>query len=213
MSVADTGDTGQIVLLSGGNRPINVPAGANYIHVYEATGLFVLKLFRKGTLIESHVVSAQVTLNRRDYDRMVVKDISEANNTIRVFYGPGDYVPPGATDINVGNTVDVNILSGNVTVNNAQPNDIIPLPDVSVGAAPTIIAAADSASLEVLLMIPSGQDFGIRLGDNTTTSSQGFLLEPGVPAVVNLANHDLYGVRESGATGNVTITVSKLNRS
>ncbi len=204
-------DTGTVTLTTNGHAEFNV-GPSNYIYAQAADGLFTAELWRDNKKVESHILQINFTLKNKDFDKIKIVNLHGANNDVRLFYGPGEFDPPGASQVGVTGTVDTNIVSGNVTVNNSQPNDIVPLSDVTVTAAATQIAAADSASLEILVKVPASQAHGVRIGDNTVTNASGYHLEPGESVVLSLQNHAVHAIREAAATANVTVTLTKLSR-
>lgn len=211
--MAKTGDTGSFTLTSlAASAPIAAGV-ANYLHVRSATGDIRIRLFSNNKEFESHAAGHNYTLTDRVFDKFIIEDMSGSNNTIRIWYGPGKYSPPGQDNVNVGNTVDVNLVNGSVTVNQSLPNEFLALPDVMAGAAVGTLAAADSESLEVLVSIPQSESFGVRIGEAANVGvTRGHYMGPGDARIFSLSNHELSIIRESAATGDVRVTVAKLNR-
>ncbi len=204
-----SGDTLPITLSSGAEHKQPAGGQSNYLYVYQATGLIRVDFYLGNRLVESHNAAGQFLLKERDFDEFRVVDLSGSNNTVRIFYGPGDYSPPGQDNVSIGNTVDVNISSGSVTVNESQPTAIIPLSDETVTSTPAQLVAANSDSLFVEIAIPDDQTNGIRIGDSTVTSGKGRWIGPGMTASLQLQNAAVWAVRDGAA--DVTVTLNRLD--
>lgn len=208
-------DTGTITLTAGQKTKRNI-GDANYLFVFAATGIVEVELRKNGAAIESpSMVTRKVLLDQRHFDEIIMTNRHGSNNDVRFFYGPGEYkVPADGAQVTLDDSdpIDVNMVNGSITVNQSVPNDIVPLSDVSVGATATTLAAADSDSLEVLISVPDTETDGIRVGDSTVTATKGLYLGPGQSQVFSLANHEVSAIRVAGASGNVTVTVCKMNR-
>lgn len=103
---------------------------------------------------------------------------------------------------NINATINTTI-SGGDTINNPG--------DVSVGVAATLLIAANADRKEVEISVPSSSSFGIRVGNASVTNASGSLIEPGMAKWFD-NEAALYGVRESSATSDVTVTVFESER-
>lgn len=208
-------ETGSITLSSGASVKINT-GPANYLFAYQLTDLALVQLRKNGQTVEEHNVVRKLPLNGKDFDEIIVKDKSGSNNTFRFFYGQGEYLPPAdGAEVGIDDTdpIDVNMVNGSITVNESLPNEVLALADVTVTNSATTLAAADSTSLEVLVSIPASETDGIRVGENgNVATNRGLYMGPGDFRVFTLSNHELSAIRESGASGDVTVTVMKLCR-
>lgn len=210
MPTTRRGDTGTITVAANGNVKRSV-GPSNYLHVFDATGLIHVELIRDNRVAEGHNIARLTTLNGRNFDQIRVIDLSGANNDVRLFYGPGDYQPNDRAEVTVDDStpVDINIVSGSVSVNESLPIDIVPLDDVTVGVAATLIAAADAKSLYVEIAVKDDAANGIRIGDSTVTATKGRWIGPGMTAHINVQNHAIYGIRDGAA--DVTVTINRLD--
>lgn len=201
------GDTGVITIAAGGKYPVKT-GDSNYLHVYDADGLIVVEMKKQRKTVEFATVARLTTLNGRDYDELVLTDISGSNNDVRIFYGPHSYQPNDRADVTINNSdpLEVDIVSGSVTVNESLPTDFVPLDDVTVGNSATEIAAADPDSLYIEIAIKPDAANGIRLGDGTVGATKGRWLGPGMSTHINIQNHAIYGIRDGSEDVDVTIT-------
>ena len=205
------GDTGLHTVA--GNGQLTLTTGpANYLHAYEAEGLFLVQLLLDRKVVDHHIFDRLTTLNDREFDEIRLTDLTGSNNDIRLFYGSGHYTANDRNEVTLAQTADVNIVSGNVTVNNAQPNTIVPLADGSVGSTAAQLVAADADSLYVVIKVPSSAARGIRIGDSTVTTTKGHLIEPGETATVQVQNAAIWAVREAAAVTNVAVTLTRFDK-
>lgn len=203
------GDTQEFTLASGAKRKFSAGA-SSYLFVNQATDLIAVQFMQdRQNVGPPHVVAQRHNLKGRSFDEFVVENISSSSNTVRIFYGPGDYDPPGQDNVNVGNTVDVNISSGSVTVNESQPTAITPLADKTVTSTPAELVAANADSLFIEIAIPDDQTNGIRIGDSTVTASKGRWIGPGMTASLQLQDAAVWAVRDGAA--DVTVTLNRLD--
>lgn len=204
-----SGDTLPITLSSGAEHKQPAGGQSNYLYVYQATGLIRVDFYHQNRKIESHNAAGQFNFKERNFDEFRITDLSGSNNTVRIFYGPGDYNPPGQDSVSIGNTVDVNISSGSVTVNESQPTAIVPLDDETVTSTAAQLVAANSDSLFIEISIPDDQSNGIRIGNSTVTSTKGRWIGPGMTATMQLQNAAVWAVRDGAA--DVTVTLNRLD--
>ena len=214
-------DTGSVTIAANGQKKFQA-GPANYLHVYEAQGLMQVTLFKNRSQVESHSIARLTTLNNREFDEFILQDLSGSNNTVRIFTGPGPYEPsdraqvtiddstPISVEVEDATPVRVDLVTGSVTVNEAQPNDIVPLDDVTVGAAAGVLVTARANSLTIVLSIKDTEANGIRYGDSTVTATKGAYLGPGQQVALDLANHAIYAIRDGAA--NVSVSITALDR-
>lgn len=223
MSVS--GDTGDFTLQANAEKRI-ILGPSNYFYLYDATGLVVVELWDGKKFIEAHTMGRLALLPGKQYDTVVIRDASGNANTVRAFYGPGNYSPAvdranidieDGTSVDIGNqptvTVDdgtpvrVNMVNGSITVSNTLPNQVTPLPDVSVGVAATLVAAADAESLEYVVTIKPDAPNGVRWGNGGVTATKGAYIGPGETRVISIENANLYMIRDGASDVDVTLTL------
>lgn len=199
---------------------------ANYLYCYDQEGLFVVHLIKQGKVVGAHMVERFTNLPDRDFDAIKVFDVSGSSNEIDLFYGLGKYdqsqdrasvVIASGTSVDIGNQptvdiddstpIDMNIVSGSVSVNTVTPNKLTPKNDVAVAAAATLICAADAQSVAVRLSIKPDASNGIRLGDNGVTATKGEWMGPGMSVEIELDNTAIYGFRDGASNVDVTVTL------
>lgn len=180
-----SGDTGSFTLSA--NQERKFPAGvANYLYLYEATGLVSIAFLKDRKAVEPpHSGGQQFNFKGRDYDEFLIKNISGANNTIRIFYGPGDYDPPAdraTVTVDDSTPIDVNLTSGSVTLNQSNiSNGATSQADVSIGAAATVaVVAASGSNVRVRITNLAANSETMRIGCHSGVgAANGTELAPG----------------------------------
>ena len=210
-------DTGNLVIPVGGQVQI-ITGICNYLYCYDQTGLVVVELQRNNKVIETHTVERLLNLPRKDFDSFIVRNVHSAENTVRFFMGPGDYVPNADRSVVViddavppvvalADGTTINLTGSSVTVTSDIAAFLTPLDDVTVGAAATLIAAANADRLEIKIAIPDTETNGIRIGNNGVTATKGIYVAPG-QTYVEQNTAAIYGIRDGAANVKVTIVES-----
>jgi hypothetical protein len=161
--------------------------------VIECTDEFTL------TLDESNRLSKQSAGMGGTFDSVYSKVtlLSAIDQAVTVILGYGTFLDARSS---VNATINTTVAPSN-TYDNAG--------DVTIGAAATLIRAADSNAKEILVHVPSGAANSIRIGSAAVTAASGLEVEPGMTVAVSNEGA-LYGIRD-GAT-DVDISAIKLTR-
>lgn len=202
------GDTGSVTLTGGEKRTI--PCGAsNYLYAYSTQGLVAVQLFKDKKPVENpHTLGEKYLLTARDFDEIQVTDLTGSNNTVRFFYGQGDYRPPSdeaVVTIDDSTPIDVSLSSGSITIDADLSNQVDTIPDVTVGSSATALCASNSDRLELLLTIKPDQPNGIRIGDAGVLATSGAYVGPGESRILK-SSSAWYGIRDGGSDVVVTLT-------
>lgn len=212
-------ETGELVLAIGQQLPVNIGSETNYLYCYDQTGLVEVDLYRESKLVETHVVERLLNLPGKNFDAILIRNKHTAENTVRFFFGRGDYVPnadrsvvviddaiPPEVSLTPGSTIELTGSTINVTSDVAAV--FVSVPDVSVTGSATLIAAANTDRLELIISVKETAANGIRLGDNGVTATRGVYIAPGQSFTV--ANRGaLYGIRDGASSVDVTILESE----
>ena len=196
------GDTGSLTLLTG--KQTKIPTGvSNYLYLFDASGLLLIKLIRNNSVVEQHVAGRLTLLPEKNFDTVEIENVSGASNTFRVIYGPGKYEPPAdrsEVTVNDEDPVRIQVISGGFTVDTVvEPSNVVGVgSDVSIGAAATLIAAADVTRKELIIEVDIDATDPIRIGDASVTAATGLKVAPGSTMVLAQAGA-VYGIR-TGAT-------------
>ena len=202
--------TGSITLTVG--QKLKVPTGvANYLYLYEADGLIEVQLFKNNKVIETHNVSRLTNLPGKDFDLIQIKNLHNDENTIRAFYGTGDYDPPAdRTEVTVNDTtpIKVNVADGEFYIDAviAPPDEFEALADIAVTNSATLVSSAGANKKYTYIEVPEDADAPIRVGDSSVTTSKGLKIHPGQTAEFYNAGA-LYAIR----TGASNVTISRMN--
>lgn len=212
-------ETGSLVLAV--NAQVKVPIGdfSNYLYCYDQTGLVEVDLMNGNKVVETHMVERLLNLPGKNFDSIVVRNKHTGTNTVRFFFGRGDYVPNADRSVVViddavppevalvsGSTIELTGSTINVTSDVAAV--FVSLADVSVTDSATLIAAANTDRLELIISVKETAANGIRLGDNGVTATRGVYIAPGQSFTV--ANRGaLYGIRDGASSVDVTVLESE----
>lgn len=207
-------ETGPIILAEGGQRKINT-GPANYLYCYDQTGLVEVELFNGNTSVETHMVERLLNLPRKNFDTIVVRNKYAGSNTVRFFFGPGDYVPnadrsvvviddavPPVVALAEGSTIE--LTGSTVNVVSDVSSVFVPLDDVTVSNAATLIAAANADRLEITVVLKDTEANGIRLGSAAVTATKGIYIGPGQSYTVTNRGA-LYAIRDGGTDVTVSL--------
>lgn len=180
-----TGDTGSLTLANGAIQPFSVGL-ANYLYVKAATADFVVVLFNGRTKKqEAHVVGEQFLLPGREFDKIQIENYSGGNNTIQIYYGPGQYDAPASRSqvtIDDSTPVDVNLTDGSVTLNQSNiANGATSAPDDSIAADTTEqVVTASGSNVRVRITNLSTNSNTMRVGCHSSVgATNGTPLLPG----------------------------------
>lgn len=184
-------DTQEFTLAAEGKKDF-FAGKANYLYLNNATGLVSVELRKNGQAVEPpHKVGQQFNLKNREFDQFIITNISGANNTVRAFYGPGDYDPPAdraTVTVDDSDPISVDLASGSVTLNQSNvSNGATSKPDVSVGAGATAaVVTASTSNVRVRVTNLAENSEVMRIGlHNGVGAANGTPLEPGTTLEFN----------------------------
>ncbi|MBC54116.1 MAG: hypothetical protein CMQ34_09830 [Gammaproteobacteria bacterium] len=209
-------ESGLIVIPANGQH--SIPAGkSNYLYCYDQSGLVEVTLRRDRQSTEVHMMERFGNLQDRDFDEFIIKDKSGSNNTVRFFFGPGQYGTSQdrasvnidgviVGEVEVTNTPTVNLTGSSVTVATNIANTGTALDDVTVSNVAVAIATGDpGVRLELMISIPETETNGIRIGGSDVTATKGGYIPPGTIVFVPFES-TLYAIRDGAADVKVTMT-------
>lgn len=203
------GDTGNIVLSAG--QKLKVLTGpANYLYMYDASGLIRVQLSKSNFTGEAHNMSRLTLLPGKDFDLVEIENLHGDDNTIRLFYGLGQYVPPldrSEVEVNDATPLRVSVIDGEFYIDAViqPPDEFEALADVDVTNSATLVSPADANKKYTYLEVPETAAAPIRVGDATVSATKGLKIHPGQTAEFYNAGA-LYAIR----TGGSDVTVSRL---
>lgn len=133
---------------------------------------------------------------------------TETEITIKSLTAQTVKVQASMAPINTGRG-DVTITSVNTTI---QGSNAINNPgDVTVTSVAASVAAANANRKSIIFFVPSSESFGVRVGNSSVGVASGILIEPGMTREF-FDESQWYAIRESAATGDVTMNVLELER-
>lgn len=218
--MASPSETGLLTIPANGQVTIQV-GRANYIYCYKQTGLVEITLRNDRRSLETHMIERLGKLEEREFDEVIIRDRSGAENAVRFFYGPGKYgtSQDGATvsvagaisgEVSIVGTPTVNLTGSSVSVESDVPSTFEALDDVLVEDSPVLLVASSATLLGVEISVPDDAVNGIRVGDAGVSATAGVRIAPGM-VYSKSGRHDLYAIRD-GATS-VTVSMSKSGKS
>lgn len=181
-------------LLANAQARFNVGA-FKYIFVEDASADFQIA-FGSTSLISAHkyksfdvgAVQSQIILK------------STTAQTVKLQFSMSP-IRTGKADVTISNVSTT--IQGSNTINNTG--------DATVTNVAASIIAANANRKSVIFYVPSSEDFGVRVGNASVSTSNGILIEPGMTREF-FDESQWYAVREASATSNVTLNVLELVR-
>lgn len=207
-------ETGNIPLAEGAERKV-FTGPANYLYCYDQTGLVEVDLLNGNELVETHMVERLLSLRRKNFDTIIIRNRHSGTNVVRFFFGKGDSIPnadrsvvvlddaiPPVVDLAPGASLELTGSTINLTVDVASV--VAPRDDVTVTSSATLLAAANSDRLEITISIKDTAANGIRLGNAGVTATKGVYIGPGQSYTVSNRGA-LYAIRDGGTDVSVSI--------
>lgn len=209
-------ETGILVLAANEKRKI-VTGPCNYLYCYDQDALVQVDLLRQGSITETHIVERLLILPNKEFDEYFVTNLSGGSNTVRFFFGKGQYQPntdrslvvvddttPPVFDLAPG--ASLSLTGSSVTVATNIANTGTALSDVTVSNLAVVLAAADAGvRFELMVSIPESELNGIRVGGADVTATKGGYIPPGTIVFIPFESA-LYAIRDGANDVKVTLT-------
>lgn len=153
---------------------------SNYLYCYQQTGLIRVELSKDKGGKKPHMMERFTLLSNKDFDAVIIHNVSGAENTIRLFHGEGDYSQSqDQAVVSISNTtpIPVSLLSGSVTLNQANiANGALNKPDNSIGAEATeqiVTASVSNVLVRVTNLLENTDEMrvGTHSGVNANTGT------------------------------------------
>lgn len=188
-------ETGNLTIdASAKSQPISV-GPCNYLYCYDQTALVQITLYKNRQEVETHIMERLTNLPGKDFDEFIIENLSGSSNTVRFFFGRGEYVPnadrsvvviddstPPLVEIDDTVPVEVNIAGGSVTLNSdVVSGSVLSVPDVAcASAATTAVVTANASNTTVRVTNPDTSTLAIRVGTHSGVgAANGSIIYPG----------------------------------
>ncbi len=175
------------------NQEFNLDVEGNMYAVISNTGAFTITLDESNRL--TNQTSGMGGAFHDTYERVTL--LSTTTQTVIVIFGFGKFSDARAT---VNATVNTTIAPSDTFDNTS---------DITVGSTATLLKAADTATKEVLIHVPSDAANSIRVGGSSVTATSGLEVEPGSSFTIN-CEAAIYGIRDGSS--DVSVSTLKLSR-
>lgn len=211
-------ETGNLLIAQGGQVRANTGV-CNYLYCYDQTGLVEVDLISQNSIVETHMVERLLNLPSKDFDSVIIRNKYAGPNTVRFFFGKGDYTPnadrsvvviddasPPVVALAAGSTIELSGSTINVTSDVASV--FVPLLDVPVSNSAIILAAANINRVELTIAVKDDAANGIRIGNASVTTTKGIYIAPGQSYTVQNRGA-LYAIRDGAVDVAVSILESE----